>query len=126
MEQMSKEEILNHVSEIAKEMAYRDFKRMREELDRKFKKPRKRPLEKKVVRLAYYRHIKAFYQSVIERENLQHKDSPEYFRAFCKFRVNWLRRKGRKDAISKQAEMLKKTTVRESFTLILIPLNAGL
>ncbi len=90
--------------------AKEDFKAYKREVEQKFKEPGGRPFEKKVVRLAYYRHIKNLYQRGLKRANRQHEDSPELFRRFCKFRTDWLRAKGKKQATLKYLGLLERRT----------------
>ena len=104
---MTKEEKLNNLREFAAQKAYRDYKKSERKLERKFKAPGKPPLEKKVVRLSYYRHAKVLFRRKLE-EFPHIPDNLEWFRRFCKFRIVWLRSKGKRDAILKSAGLLER------------------
>ena len=110
---MTKEEKLNKLREFIREFTrikYRlIFKQKKREVEQKFKEPGKRPLEKKVVRLAHYRRMKVLFQRKLE-EFPHIPDNQEWFRRFCRFRINWLRAEGRRKATLKYLGLLEKKT----------------
>lgn len=107
---MTEEEKLNSLIEFTRIKYRLIYKQKKREVQQKFKEPGERPFEKKVVRLAYYRHIKNLYQRELKRVNRQHEDSPELFRRFCKFRTDWLRAKGKKQATLKYLGFFERKT----------------